>query len=301
MHIGASLGDMTEGAPAKEHLSFTQLNMFKRCGMQWYYRYILGWISPPSLPLATGKAGHQTLETNGRHKIATGNDKPVAELLDIASDSYDAHVDELTPADLKPDEDIGATKDAHLQLIRFYASDTKNGAPSINPIAVEVPFTLDLPPTEEHDFPVPPITGRIDEISNGIWDDKFVMRARTQAEVDLTPQLTLYDMAAQHAGISMPRLGYRLFIPPTKTNPPRIIPMTRSPDLMTPTARLSRIQRLDYSIRTTYRKMKAGLFDYADDPKVCASCGYRNQCQYSLVKSDYEALKIRQMGATTSG
>jgi hypothetical protein len=44
-----------------KHISFSQIDKFRRCSLAWYLRYEKHWPDRPSLNLARGKAGHHAV------------------------------------------------------------------------------------------------------------------------------------------------------------------------------------------------------------------------------------------------
>ena len=291
----------------REHFSFSQLSMYLRCSMQYYFRYVLGLKEPPKLDLARGRAGHTALEGNARHKIATQADQSVEELLDHFTTSFDSEVAEIDKADFDADDNPGKEKDNTVETLRLWRL---RDAPKITPHAVELEFLIPLPPTEEHHDEVKPINGKIDRIDTRpvvmtprgrpvlkttVTDDKFPSRRPSNAlEMALmSDQLTLYDLVMTRAGKPPDILALEHFIPPTKTLPARVELSARDPLQMKKRPREARHERLLYKLRTVARGIRAGIFIPTDDPKDCSWCGYRTRCQASLVKSDYEAMMIR--------
>lgn len=291
----------------RDHFSFSQLSMYLRCSMQYYFRYVLGLKERPKLDLARGRAGHEALEANARFKIETKSDHTVEQLLDNFSTSFDKEVAELESGDLEPGQKPGDTKDQTVETLRLWRL---RDAPKIEPHAVELEFLIPLPPTEEHHDEIKPINGKIDRIDSRpivmtprgrpvvkttVTDEKFPSRKPSNAlELALmSDQLTLYDLVMSRAGKPVDVLALEHFIPPTKTLPARVELSTRNPAAMRPAARQARHERLLYKLRTVARAIRAGIFVPTDDPKDCGWCGYRERCQYSLVKSDYEAMMIR--------
>lgn len=298
-----------------DHRSYSQFSLWERCSLAYYYRYVLNWSERPSLALANGKAGHGAVEYNLLHKLNTEDDAPLENILDVFATQYDQQTHELEPTDLRPGEDIGQTKDLTINTLTHYRIKE---APLVKPIAVESEFRLDIPPTEEHDFPMPPVIGRIDLIGKRptltdeerrrmsletIWDrnpaltevidHKFVKRLKSQKDVDFSDQLTLYDMVMAKAGLPTDRLGLELFVPPNTREGPRIIQVFRSPELMTDEVRQERHKRLTYKMRTIERAIQSGIFVPKDDPMVCSFCGFFEQCQGTTVDK-WTALKVRQ-------
>jgi RecB family exonuclease len=272
------------------HISFSQMSMYLRCSMQYYFRYILGLRERPKLPLAIGKGGHAALEYNGRYKIRTGTDLLVPDMLDMAATFIDNESAELEDVS---DSDKGEAKDRAIAALRVY--QTRDAA-NIIPAGVEVEFNLDMNEgAEENLEPIRIINGKIDIITTdaGIMDYKFVGKARSQGEVDLSPQLTLYGKVFQKLTGKYPsRTGYQMFLPGNTRTPPDSRAIERDPELMLPSKQESRFKRLQFQFSQVERGIRTGIFVPTDDPKTCSWCGYRDRCQSSLV-DDFEAARIR--------
>ncbi len=283
--------------PLKPHISFSQFNTYNRCSWQYYLRYIKGIIERPKLATAGGRAGHDALAANYRKKVNSGHDIPLIELLDKYSDFYDNETAQIDPADLEPDEDVGATKDMGINTMKVYHAKF---APKIRPVLVEFEFNVDLSSTD-YEEPLRIVNGRIDLITAAeeIFDNKFLTtrRPKQQLEVDSSPQLTLYeDVYHERFGRDARNVGFMSFIPPGQkiTTVADVQILTRDPRLNTPSGKKSRRARLRHQLHTTERSIREGLFMPVDDPKTCSWCSYREMCQFNLVKDDYVASQIRQ-------
>jgi len=284
------------------HLSFSQLNMYLRCGMQYYFRYILGLKEPPALAPTAGTAGHNAVEADSRRKIRTGSSMSLDEMLDYFSSTYDLKVQDV---ELKEHEDVGLVKDNIVGSLSVYHMDV---APKFLPILVEKAFTLDLGLED-----VRPVQGRIDLISIAterqpiwqtnskaeIWDNKFSMgrKPKTQIEVDTSIQLSTYDMAfEQETGKAPTTVGLIQFMPPAQNAiryPAKINVVQRNPKLMTPEARAKRAARTKHQYQTVEAGVAAGIFIPTDNPMTCGWCGYRDRCQDAAVTT-WEATKIKE-------
>ena len=282
----------TNGGPTiRPHLSVSQLTMYLRCSMQYYFRYVLGIKERPNLAMLNGTAGHAAVEYNYKKKITTKLDEPLEKILDIFSDSYDAETAVLEPQDMKPGDDLGDTKDKTVESLRIWRL---REAPMRRPLAVEASFDLIVPVDETFQLEIPPINGRIDLIDqSGTLDNKFTGRMKSQADVDLSSQLDTYDAALTQKGISLPSVGLTVFTPPGKTVPAQARTIWRSERLMLPEPRLSRRERIFYKFRTAWRGILAGDFEPIDDPRTCGWCGYYDRCQ-SQTAADYRALARAQ-------
>lgn len=275
-----------------KHLSVSQLTTYLTCSWKYYLKYVLKWADPPKLHLANGKAGHAAVEFNQRFKIRTGEDQQLDRILDLFSDAYDAGVYEIDKADLDPTDDVGGMKDRTAEALKVYRHID---APKQHPIATEVEFSLTIPPIEGFED-LPPVIGRIDYLmEEGMGDNKFpkTHRKKSQAEVDMSDQLSTYDAALQEKGIVVPTLGLKIFLPGNSKNTPDVQNLYRATNLMVPDVRQNRIERTFYKFRQAWAGIKAGIFIPTDNPIACGMCPFRERCQYNLIKSDYDALQIR--------
>jgi putative RecB family exonuclease len=282
----------------RPHTSFSQLDQYRRCSLAYYFKYVEGKRGPMNLNLARGKAGHTAVEANYRPKIKTGKDIPLPQLLDVFSDAFDAQTSEIAAEDILPGENLGTSKDETIETLRVFH---KKVAPAVTPLIVEFPFDLNIPATEDWEYPIKIVNGRIDLVAMDSIDDfKFPAsrRAKSQPEVDMSWQLTLYDQAFhQTTGMWSRGLGFASFVPPSSREPADVKIIRRSPAELEPAQRQRRIDRLIHSLRTTQKAIDHGIFIPADNPMVCARCDFRKTCQSSLAKDDFAAIAIREKGS----
>ncbi|RLA42342.1 MAG: hypothetical protein DRR06_14645, partial [Gammaproteobacteria bacterium] len=279
-----------------DHLSYSQISMYLRCGMQYWFRYIQGLKEPPALAPSAGAAGHNAVEADHKRKIRTGMSMTLEEMLDYFSSVYDLRVREV---EAKANEDKGRVKDDITSSLSVYHAVI---APKVLPVLVEKAFDLKI---EGQNRAVRPVMGRIDLVSYnpkkkyGVWDNKFTMSRRTksQIEIDTSIQLSTYDMAfEQETGKTAGQLGIIQFMPPGRnaaTYPAEVKVIQRSKALMTKKARKARAARTIYQYETAEAGIAAGIFIPTDSPMVCGWCGYRERCQNALV-SDYDAMRIKE-------
>ena len=287
----------------RPHFSFSQLSMFLRCNMQYYFRYVEGIRERPALTMTRGTAGHKALELNAKHKLLTKADQSTEEIIDNFWTAFDKGVAEMEADDFLPGDDPGKEKDATTEILRVFSIDPDHAA-ATTPLSVELDFTVPL------DDDIKPITGKIDIIQerrrivipNGrpvkrtmILDNKFPNRKPSSVEelAELSDQLTMYDLVTTRAGVPTNDLGFQHFVPPTQKKGPEIIRTYRPQVAMTPERREARQHRLLYKLKQAARQIAAGIWQFQDDPRVCSWCGYRKICQGSLAKDDYTALLLR--------
>jgi putative RecB family exonuclease len=287
-----TIADETYHPSARPHTSHSQLDTYRTCSLKYYFRYVDKQPGSKSLPLAKGLAGHSAIEKNHRRKAKTGEGITKPDLLQTFSDAFDAQTYEI---ELDPGQDLGKAKDDGIDSLTIYHHET---SPKIQPVAVELGFNLDIPATEDYEYPIRIINGRIDLVDRaGILDAKFAGKKKSQGEVDESWQLTLYDMVFEDlTGLKTPNMGLMVFTPPTSRTPADVQVLLRSPEEIEPAQRQRRRDRLVHTLRTTQKAIDAGIFMPADDPKVCSWCEYRKTCKSSLAKDDFAAIAIRQKG-----
>lgn len=185
-----------------EHISYSQINMFLRCGEQYRRRYIENEIIPPTIALIKGKSVHKSIEINGKQKIETHEDLQKQDIIDIAISDYEQNTinQELLLID---DEEkcrgkdiiIGENKDSVVSLASLYADEI---SPSIQPVSVEEKITIDISGKQ-----IVTIIDCIDNAEN-IHDFKTASKSKNQNEIDTSLQFTLYALAYREKTGRMP-------------------------------------------------------------------------------------------------
>jgi len=312
----------SERRPTVPHLSYTQLSMYMRCSMQYYFRYIVGMKERPKVSTSLGKGGHAALEWNTKAKLRDGTDHTPDEIVDKASDFMDFYLSEMPDSEYEKDTEPGALKDKQLAATRIYAM---RDAPRVQPVGAEVEINLDInkyipePLADRLTAPVRPINMKLDLLyadrqtqvvghdqgmAVGVEDYKYVTRKKSQAEVNLSAQITTYVTAMRDltgkwptkAGIRMMHPGSMAKKPKPDDPIPDSIPLLREPEHMTPEALERRMKRLAWQFAQAERGIREGIWIPVDDPITCAWCGFRDRCQASLV-DDFEAAQIREKAA----
>lgn len=294
-----------EQSITRPHLSYSQLSMYLRCSYQYFFRYVLGLKDKPKVSLSIGKGGHAALEWNTKRKLRDGEDMPVEAVVQKASDFIDHYLTDLPRSEYEKDVEPGETKDKFLAATRVFRT---RDAPKIIPVAAEVEFNLNLNPyIPDNEEPIRVINGKIDVLSTDrdllvaaptiapivVDDYKFVTRKKSQSEVDLSPQITLYNgVVKQIVGRWPSKAGLIQLHPGTTRDAPDAIPLRRDPALMTPEAQESRLKRLVFQFRKAEEGIRKAIFIPTDNPITCSWCGFRERCQASLV-DDFQAAAIR--------
>lgn len=167
------------------YLSITQLKMYLRCPLQYFFRYVCGIKTPPTGGLTLGRTVHETLKQNYRRKMKTHSDLPLPDVTDIFSHHWEREVKETVFSD---GENPGKLKDQGVQLLGAYYQKI---APKVQPIEVEKEFLIDTGRTQL------PLKGYIDLIDDErrIIDHKTSKRSLQKEVVDRDIQLSAYAMA----------------------------------------------------------------------------------------------------------
>lgn len=169
-----------------DHLSPTQINMYLKCSLSWYWRYSEGIVVPPKGLLTQSRCIHTAVETNFKQKIDTFLDLPTSDVLDDFSTEFDERK-HLTV--WQKDEKPSAFKDEGVSLLAGYHTKI---SPAIQPSHVEYKFELNF---ENFDIS---FVGRMDLIHNAIISDNKCSGKSPSViakEADSSLQLTAYALA----------------------------------------------------------------------------------------------------------
>lgn len=293
--------------PEYPHLSFSQVSMYLRCSMQYFFKYVAKAPDQKKVSLAIGSGGHAAIEKATKRKIRNGVTVSPQEVTDWASDFMDKELAEVPLSEIEKDMEPGEAKDKFIAATRVYQT---RDAPKIKPIGAEVEFLLDLNEFRPEDAePMRPVYGKIDNVNEDsdtmivheqrrikveVSDSKFVTRKRSQNEVNLSPQLSLYATVLKKVTGAWPtRLGYRQFHPGNTKDGPDSIPLLREAQYMTGEALDARMRRIAFQFARVEEGIRKGIFIPTDDPITCSWCPFRQRCQDSLV-DDFEAAAIRE-------
>jgi len=186
------------------HLSFSQLNMLLRCGVQYERRYVNGEKIAPSGSMVRGRCGHKSEEVNFRQKIKSNEDLPLETVKDIFSDEWEKSKYQIAWAKDEidggsPSKVEGEYKDVGISLVDVYHREL---APAAIPIAVEDKFTVHF------DGGYPDLVGIIDRIDEGdqIVDLKFVGKSPSEGDAAKDLQLICYDLGYRQTRKKKPSL-----------------------------------------------------------------------------------------------
>jgi len=182
-----------------KHLSYSQINTYRTCGMRYYFRYVLGKKIPPPWTFALGKSCHQGLQYNFQQKITTRKDLPLSQVLDAYDFAFEVQKQqEVDWQDKKP----GKVKDIGVKLVSLHH---KERCPLIQPVAVEDKVEI---PFENVDYHFIAYLDLIDD-AQFIVDFKTSQKTPTEDKALISDQLTAYALAYR-VKYGMTEAGVRL-------------------------------------------------------------------------------------------
>jgi len=247
----------------KQHYSWSQINMFRRCPLQYKFRYVDGLRRPPTSPLILGTSVHKGVEINMKEKFKTKKPAKLNSVLDAFSTTFDAAKKECDFEGKNP----GTVKDMGVAMSKAHYEKI---APSLMPMAEpELFFSLVVPEVKI------PIIGYIDVVAkvaggDGVGDTKTTGRAKKQFDVDSDGQLTIYDIARREIFKKKPLSLWQDVIVGTSKGVTTQRLMTRRTD----------VERNE--MLRTIQKVAAGIeagFDWpCNNPMTCSWCGYADEC-----------------------
>src|SRR5574340_580878 len=192
---------------APSYLSFSQINMYLKCGIQYYYRYILGLKLPPAGVMILGSAAHKGLEHDYKQKIKTHENLPTDEVMDVFNDTFNKEKDNAV---WQEGEEVGDMKDKTAAVLKKYHVER---AQVVQPIAVEKKVKVEFPNV---DYDLIGYIDRIDEVQPGkyrIVDVKRKAKSMSEADVENDMQLTCYAFAHKEETGEYPAgLGFEVLV-----------------------------------------------------------------------------------------
>lgn len=200
----------------KLYLSFQKINIYSRCGLQYYFRYIKGIQLPPTTAIAMGKAIHKSIETYYASKKESGKDPDLDLLLSTYSDELEnAFSEELFLEEEEHTKGKSKIKD-ELKNIGIIGLKTyyKERAPQIVPFLIEEEFKLDLSEIAEKlgfdktSYENIILTGYIDlvDTEGNIIDHKLRRNSSpSKDEAHKSQQLTIYSLGYNYLLGELPK------------------------------------------------------------------------------------------------
>ncbi|HOM77863.1 MAG TPA: UvrD-helicase domain-containing protein [bacterium] len=235
---------------APDYLSYSQIDIYDNCPLQYKYKYILNLPSLPSHALSFGNSIHNTLKEF--HEKLLFNEVSLEELWQIFEKNWE-------PLGYEDEEHrLERFKSGKNLLKNYYESLDK----SIKPVALEKSFKLKLGTVT--------LGGRIDRIDNveggvEIIDYKTGSE-KTQKEVDKDKQVTVYALAVKE-GMGLNPVKLSLYF-------------VEGSGKISTTRTQKDMDAIKEEVEKVVELMREGKFD----PKPgfhCRWCDYRSICAFA--------------------
>ncbi len=173
------------------YLSFSQMDSFDICPLQYKYKYIIKLPSPPSPAQTIGSVVHQTLKDFYQRQITAEKKLSEKKIIEILEENW------LSNGFKNKIQEKEAKKEAENMLAAYYQKELAD-KPLPNIAALEQPFSLKINP----DLKIGGVIDRADILDDEkveIIDYKTGSRIPKQKDVDHNDQLTLYALAVSIA------------------------------------------------------------------------------------------------------
>jgi len=249
-----------------DHLSASSIGMYHRCGKQFEFRYIQGLKRPPGIAMISGSATHKGAERDLENFIDNKEHFPKDDVVDIAANYFGENENDAP----ETADEKGKSLDDTVKRTEIWYDELRD---SYDPVAVEEFIELELPPTTEG-IALPKIIGYIDVVeTQALVDIKTGGRHKSQANLDNSHQMTIYDL---HSLITTGKSKELKFNSIT-TKGAKTFSSWRTPEQLE--------QALAF-IHETWKAICAGVFLPANrdsnDGWVCSEkfCGYWNHCSF---------------------
>lgn len=172
------------------HLSASRVNTFMRCGMQYYFRYCDGLISPPSGALAVGSSFHSSIAKDYLQKANTRANLPLDEVMDFFSEDWQERKHEVQWWE---GEEPGRFKDQGYGLLEAYYNEI---ALAVQPASVEREFEIQF---ANKDWNFIGYIDRVDE-DGVIAETKTVGQTPPRPKTDHKGQIVAYTTGYRSEG-----------------------------------------------------------------------------------------------------
>jgi len=243
----------------RSFLSVTQLKMYLRCPLQYFFRYVCNLKVPPTGDLTLGRTIHQTLNDNYRQKMKTQCDLILPHITELFSEHWEKEAGET---EFKKGEKPGKFKDDGVKLLKAYFEEI---APGVQPLEVEQEFLIDTAGTRL------PLKGYIDLLDDQdyIIDHKTTKRSYPENTAEKDIQMTAYSLAFRTL-YGREENGVRLDVM-VRNKQPKIQQLYGKRT----EADIGRFLRLAEQLE---KGINAGAF-YPNGSYMCGNCGYQGMCE----------------------
>lgn len=238
-------------------LSASQIGTYRRCSMQWWFRYVAGLKMKPVANMTKGRAVHKGIEAGYTSKADVGEDPPIELVLEATSDEFDRSAGGTK---WEEGEDPGSVKDRSVNLAAMHHAEV---------------MPLVMPALVEHEMHYE-ITSGVNMIAyadvvtadGAIRDTKTTGRTEKPEVIAMDAQLAAYTLGAEAEGLPVERIHLDRLVDIQK-------PYVQSIELPRGQVDTDRTRAVAGEVA---RGIEAGIFVPCDDARTCSWCGYKRAC-----------------------
>lgn len=228
-------------------LSYSQLETYEKCPLQYRYKYVLNVPYPPSPNLSFGNTIHETLREF--HDTLRFGDVSLEKLLEIYERNWE-------PLGYDSEEHRQERFESGKEILKKYFENLDK---SVKTLEVEKTFTLEI-----DEIKLKGRIDRIDELENGVEIiDYKTGQQKDQNDVNQDKQMTIYALGAREA---------------LKLNPVKLtMYFVEGGQKISTTKTENDVNKIKGEVKETISSIKAGKFD----PKPgfhCRWCEYKEFC-----------------------
>ena len=252
----------------RPHWSYSAINQYLRCPLQFYFERVLGLPQPTvSSNLVLGSAVHRTLEAYHRN-LMQGRTVGIADLELVYRDAWECREKE-TEITYRNGDSRDETVQQGISLVGLYVSEP----PPTNIVAVEQQMIVPLHDCRGQylETPLVAVIDLLTRTDDGLKVIEFKTSGRAyggfEAESSLQP--TCYVNAVQEMYGEPASVEFTVLV---KTKTPKVQRITadRSDE---------DLSRLGELVQTVERAVSAKVFYPIESPMNCSTCPYREPCR----------------------
>ena len=240
----------------KGFVSYSQINMYKRCPQQYKYRYVDGLKMPPKSGLIIGQAVHSGLTEGFNEKIKSGgSDLKIVNLIKEKAVYELENLLSTTEVLYDENEDKDVLKDDTVKMSETYYKEIGK---KLKPVEVKKPFEIQFSNVDWK------LIGEIDIITDELIDWKTGKQKLSEEYIVYDEQLKLYKIVVSKKATIHQIVRY-------KKKDPQIYIYSSDFDEKV-------IKNTLQNVATIVQLIRTGYFYKRLDDKVCSWCGYKDLC-----------------------
>jgi len=190
-----------------QHISHSQVSIFDKCQLAWWFKYVKGITKPPTVQMLLGQCYHKALALNFTQKRITGIDLPANDVVLHFTTTFDEALSR-GEIDTTPSLGFDSYRDPVARLLRHYYENYV--IDKMEPILSEHEFTCSIPECDRVFAGIIYV-----QLSDGtIIDFKVTARRRPDSEIAEGDQATAYAMLCGWNGAFEFHVGLRANVKP---------------------------------------------------------------------------------------